>query len=423
MFKKTTLKNGLRIITVPMKSTQAATVLVLVGTGSKYEIKDKSGISHFLEHMYFKGTRKMPTGIAIAETLDKVGGIYNAFTAEEFTGYYAKVDARHFDTALGWVSDIFLNSLLPQEEVEKEKGVIIEEINMYQDHPMSYVQVLWSKLLYGDQPAGWPIAGRKETVEAITREDLFGYMKSQYVAGNTIVCVAGKIDEAETIKKIKKYFLKIEETKPSQKISVIEKQISPSILNYFRQTDQTHLCLGVRGYNVFHPQKYAFEMLAMILGGSGMMSSRLFEEVRNKLSLVYYINTSVSSDPDTGYLVTQAGVDNKNVEKAIATILKEYKKISEIKVPLSELKKAKDCIKGKTVLELETSDAQTSFYGIQDILDREILTPEQIFKKIDKVTQNDILKVAKDIFVPEKLNLALIGPFKEKEDFEKLLKF
>jgi predicted Zn-dependent peptidase len=423
MFKKTILKNGLKIITVPMKGTQAVTVLVLVGTGSKYETKDKNGISHFLEHMYFKGTKKKPTTIAVAEPLDRIGGNYNAFTSEEFTGYYAKVDSRHFDTALEWVADIFLNSLIPEKEVEKEKGVIIEEINMYQDHPMSYVQVLWSKLLYGDQPAGWPIAGEKETVAAIKRDDLVKYMKSQYVAANTIVCVAGKIDEKVALEKTKRHFSKINTDQARQKVPVLENQSDPAVFNYFRQTDQTHLCLGVRGYNAFHPQKYTLEILAMILGGGGMLSSRLFEEIRTKLGLVYYISTSVSSDPDTGYLVTQAGVDNKNVEKAITTILREYKKISEIKVPLGELKKAKDCIKGKTILELETSDAQTSFYGIQDILEKEILTPEEIFKKIDKVTQNDILKVAKDIFVQEKLNLALIGPFKEKEKFQKLLKF
>ena len=421
MYKKTTLKNGLRIITIPLRNTKAITLLILVGTGSKYETKEINGISHLLEHMYFKGTKKKPSTIAIAETLDKIGGIYNAFTSEEFTGYFAKVDANHFETALDWVSDIFLNSLLPEVEVKKEKGVIIEEINMYQDHPISYVQVLWSKLLYGDQPAGWPVAGEKESVKRIERADLVNYMKSQYVANSTIICVAGKIEETAAVKKIKKYFSKINATQPKSKLPVLEKQSKPSILLYPRQTAQTHLCLGVRGYNIFHPQKYVLELLAIILGG-GMMSSRLFEEIRTKLGIAYYIQTSVSAETDSGYLVTQAGIDNKNVEKAILTILKEYKKISQIKVPKNELKKARDCIKGKTILELESSDAQASFYGLQELLKKEILTPEEIFKKIDKVTQDDILKVAKDIFKPEKLNLALIGPFQDKNKFQKLLK-
>ncbi|MCJ7787074.1 insulinase family protein, partial [Patescibacteria group bacterium] len=331
-----------------------------------------------------------------------------------------KVDANHFEIALDWVSDIFLNSSLPEEEVKKEKGVIIEEINMYQDHPISYVQVLWAKLLYGDQPAGWPVAGEKESVNRIERVDLVNYMKSQYVANSTIICVAGKIEETTAVKKIKKYFSKINVAQPKPKLPVLEKQSKPSILLHPRQTDQTHLCLGVRGYNIFHPQKYVLELLAIILGG--MMSSRLFEEIRTKLGIAYYIQTYVSAETDSGYLVTQAGIDNKNVEKAILTILKEYKKISQIKVPKDELKKARDCIKGKTILELESSDAQASFYGLQGLLEKEILTPEEIFKKIDKVSQDDILKVAKDIFKPEKLNLALIGPFKDKSSFQKLLK-
>jgi len=420
MFHKTALPNGLRIITVPMKNTQTVTVLVLVGTGSKYEKKELSGISHFLEHMYFKGTKKRPSTLAIAETLDRVGGIYNAFTGEEYTGYFAKVDVNHFETALDWVSDIFLNSLLPEKEIQKEKGVIVEEINMYQDNPMSYVQVLWPKLLYGDQPAGWPIAGAKESVNNIERKDLAYYMSNQYVAQNTVICVAGNIKGKLTIEKIKKYFSEIKTTKSLLKPSVIEKQTKPNLLIHHRETDQTHLCLGVRGYNIFHSQKYVLELLGIILGG--MMSSRLFEEIRTKLGIAYYIQTAVSADTDAGYLVTQAGVDNNNIEKAITTILKEYQKISQIKVSLKELKKAKDCVKGKTILELEPSDAQTLFYGLQEILEKTILTPEEIFEKIDKITTDDIIKVARDIFKPQKLNLALIGPFKDKEKFQQLLK-
>jgi len=421
MFRKIVLKNGLRIITVPQKNTQAVTVLVLVGTGSKYEKKEINGISHFLEHMYFKGTKKRPSTTAIAETLDKVGGIYNAFTGEEYTGYFAKVASQHFELALDWVSDIFLNSILPKEEIEKEKGVIIEEINMIYDHPMSYVQTLWNKLLYGDQPAGWDIAGTKETVSKMNREKLINYMERQYVAKNTIISIAGNFTEKSAIQKVKKYFSKIKTQKPIEKPKVLEKQKKPEILLNFRQTDQTHLCLGVRTFNFFHPKRYALDLLAVILGG--MMSSRLFIEVRAKLGIAYYINTNSEMNPDTGFLFTQTGLDNKNVEKGILTILKEYKKISEKKVPNSELKKAKDYLKGKTTLLLESSDAQASFYAGQELLEKKILTPKEIFKKIDRVSREDILKAAKEIFRPEKLNLALIGPFKDKEKFQRLLKF
>lgn len=422
MFKKTILKNGLRIITVPQNNTQAVTVLVLVGTGSKYERKEINGISHFLEHMYFKGTKKRPDTTAIAETLDRVGGIYNAFTGEEYTGFFAKTDAKHLDLALDIISDIFLNSKLDPEEIKKEKGVIIEEINMYFDHPSSYVQTLWDKLLYGDQPAGWGIIGTKESVSRISRQQLSEYMRNQYTASNTVVCVAGNILYNPIVaNKIKEYFLKIRIQKPFGKKKVIEKQEKPRCLLQYRKTDQTHFCLGVRAYNLFHPQQYAQDLLGALLGG--MMSSRLFIKIREELGMAYYITTTVSSFTDTGYLVTQAGVDNRRVEKAISIILKEYKKIFQKGIPLKELKKGQDHLIGKMTLLLEASDAQTSFYGLQEILERKILTQKEICDKINKVKTNDILRVARDIFKPSKLNLALIGPFKEKEKFEKLLKF
>jgi len=420
MFRKVTLKNGLRIITVPQKSTQAVTVLVLVGTGSKYETKEISGISHFLEHMFFKGTKKRPDKLEIAETLDKIGGIYNAFTGEDYTCYFAKVEALQFDLALDWASDIYLQSILPEKEAQKEKRVIIEEINMLNDNPMVYVEILWNKLLYGDQPAGWDIAGTKESVSSINRQKLLNYMKSQYVASNTIVCVAGNIKNSQVIEKVKKSFASIGTTPPLQKPKVIEKQTQPECLIQTRKTDQTHLCFGARAYNLFHPQRYTQDILGIILGG--MMSSRLFIEIRERLSLAYYVKTEVNANPDTGFLMTRAGVDNKNVGKAISAILKEYRKVSQKLVPKSELKKAKDYIKGKMALLLEPSDALASFYSEQELLEREILTPKEIYAKIDKVSSQDILKVAKDIFQLKKLNLALIGPFKDKNKFEKLLK-
>ncbi len=420
-YKKTTLKNGLRIITVPQKGTQAITVLVLVATGSKYEKKEISGISHFLEHMFFKGTKKRPSTIAIAETLDKVGGIYNAFTGQEYTGYFAKVDASHLDLALDWVSDIFLNSKLDPREIEKEKGVIIEEINMRFDHPTSHVQVLWNKLLYGDQPAGWDIAGTKESITKINRQKLLGFLNNQYVASNSIVSIAGKIKNSQVIDKVKKYFLRIKTSQFPKKPKVFEKQTKPECLLHERKTDQTHLCLGVRTFiNLFHRQRYSQEILGIILGG--MMSSRLFIKIRERLGIAYYISTAVSADADTGFLVTQAGVDNNKVELSISAILKEYKEISQRKVPKKELQKAKDCLKGKMALILETSDARASFYGLQELLEKKILTPAKIYQRIDKVTQDDILKVAKDIFQPQKLNLALIGPFEEQKRFKKILR-
>ena len=420
MFKKTTLKNGLRIVTVPQKDTKAATVLVLVRTGSKYEDRETSGISHFLEHMLFKGTKKRKGPVAVAEELDRVGGNYNAFTGEEYTGYYAKVDSAHFDIALDWVSDIFLNSTLPADEMEKERGVIIEEINMYRDNPMMYIDELWKSVLYGDQPAGWDVAGTKETVSHIKREQIASYISSQYVARRTVVCVAGNIKEKAAIEKVKKAFGKIGDGEAKERPAVIENQQEPAVMILHKKTGQANLALGVRAYSMFHRDKYILDLMGIILGG--MMSSRMFVEVREKLGAAYYVRTFNQADTDTGSLVTFAGVDCAKLDKVIETILREYKKLTTEKVPAKELKKAKDFLKGKTVLGLESSDSLASFYGGQELLKNEIMTVEQMFKKIDKVTAGDIMRVAKDIFKNDRLDLALIGPFENEADFKKKIK-
>lgn len=420
MHKKTTLKNGLRIIVVPMRNTQTATVLVLVGAGSKYETKENNGISHFLEHMLFKGTKKRPNTLKIAETLDKIGGAYNAFTGKEYTGYWAKIDSQHLDLALDWVSDIFLNSKLEEKEIKKEKGVIIEELNMYLDTPMVYVKDIWEKLLYGDQPAGWLIIGEKENILKFKRKDFLDYQRSHYSAKNTIICVAGNINARDAKKKIKNYFKNIRTVVPEQELRVIEKQNKPKSLIHFKKTDQTHLCLGVRGYNLFEPQKYAQAVLAAMLGG--FMSSRLHISVRERRGLAYYIHTFSESATDAGYLMTSAGVSNQSVEKAITLILKEYKSLKSKKISEKELQKAKDYLKGSLTLSLEPSNAQASFYATQELLSQKTLTLKEKCAKIDKVSRKDILEAAKDIFQPEKLNLALIGPFKNKTRFQQLLK-
>jgi len=397
------------------------TVLVLVGTGSKYETKEINGISHFLEHMFFKGTKKRPTNMEIASVLDAVGGAYNAFTDKEVTGYWAKVDAKHFDLALDWVSDIFLNSKIEAEEVEMEKGVIIEELNMYLDTPMRYVGDLWEQLLYGDQPAGRMIIGEKEIIRALGRDDFVKYLASQYVAKNTIVVVAGNDKQVKSAKlKVKSYFDKIKKGAAQNKLKAIEKQASPGLKVHFKETDQTHLIVGCRGYNIFDKNRYPAALLGTILGG--YMSSRLWTEVRERRGLAYYVRAGHENYTDTGYLAAHAGVDNTRAEDAIKVILGEFGKTKEQKIPEAEIKKAKDHIRGATLLSLESSDEVASYLGGQEVLKKEILLPEQFFKKIEKVTAEDLQRVAQEIFRPEKLNLALIGPFKEKEKFEKLLK-
>jgi len=420
MFQKNTLLNGLRIITVPVKNTKAVTVLVLVGAGSKYERKEINGISHFLEHMFFKGTKKRPSTLKIAETLDKVGGVYNASTSKEFTGYFAKVGSEHLDLALDWVSDIFLNSKIESRELEKEKGVIIEELNMYLDTPVKYIGDLWEELLYKDQPAGWRIIGEKENILRFKRKDFLNYLKNHYSALNTVVCVAGNFEQKNILPKVKKYFKKIRKRVPVGKIEVKEIQESPAHLLHFKKTDQTHLCLGVRGYNLFSPERYAQQLLSTILGGN--MSSRLFIKIRERRGLAYYIQTGSEFYTDSGYLVTQTGIPHKEVFKVVNLILEEYKNIRDKKVSKEELQKAKDYIKGNLILGLESSDALASFYAFQELLTGKILTLKEKFEMIDKVDREDVKNVAEELFQPKNLNLALIGPHKDAQSFKKILK-
>jgi predicted Zn-dependent peptidase len=423
MFNKTTLKNGLRLITVPMENSNSVTVLILVGTGSKYETKDISGISHFLEHMFFKGTKKRPNTLKISETLDSVGGEYNAFTSKEITGYWAKVDKKHADVALDWISDIFLNSKFEEKEINREKGVIIEELNMYLDTPTAYVGELWEKLLYGDQPAGWRIVGEKENILSFNRDKIVGYLDSHYSPSNTVICVAGAINEDKIKDQLENYFKNVKDRTPEQKVKVKENQKEPDLLVFDKKTDQTHFCLGVRGYSLTDKRRYALAVLAVILGGN--MSSRLFIKVRERNGLAYHIHTSADNSTDSGYLVTQAGIDNKNLEKSVKLILEEYKDLRDKKITQKELQKAKDYLKGVMSLSLDASDSLAHFFAMQELLEKDVLTPEKKFAKIDEVTVDDVKKIAEDIFVPEKLNLAIIGPIEEsrKEELKKIIKF
>jgi len=422
IYKKIKLENGLRILTIPVKNANSVTVLILVGTGSKYETKDINGISHFLEHMFFKGTKKRPNTLKISETLDSIGGEYNAFTSKEVTGFWAKVDKKHTDIAVDWISDMFLNSKFEEEEIQREKGVIVEELNMYLDTPTAYVSELFEDLLYGDQPAGWRIVGEKENILSFNREKILSYFSGHYSTENTVVCVAGAVNTKQIQEKINKYFGKIKASNLPRKVITKEEQAAPQVLVHYKKTDQTHFCLGVRAYDMFDPRRYALTLMSIILGGN--MSSRLFISVRERNGLAYYVHTSVDTTTDAGYLVTQSGIKNNSLEKAIELVLAEYKDLKDRKITLKELKKAKDYLRGTMALSLDASDTQASFFAMQEVMGQKVLTAEEKLRLIDKVTVNDINKLAQDIFVPEKLNLAVIGPIEEnkKEELKALLK-
>jgi len=418
-FEKIRLSNGLRLILIPNRHTRAVTVLVLFGVGSRYETKENNGISHFLEHLVFKGTKKRPSALELVEVLDKIGGIYNAYTAKEYTGYFAKVDSQHLKIAVDWLSDLVLQPLLREEDIERERKVIIQEIKMYLDTPMKYVGDLWERLLYKDSSLGRLVLGEEAVVRKMTRRDLVNYYQTHYSSLNSVVVVSGNFHPLRARELIKEYFCKFRKKRKKAPQKVRERQRQPQLLVYYKKTDQTHICLGVRGYDIFHKDKYALELLSVILGGN--MSSRLFVEIREKRGLAYYVNTSTNFYTDSGYLVTQCGVAHDNLGKTVEVILENYRKIKREGVSSQELQKAKDYLKGVVSLSLETSDAQASFLGHQEILTNKIEDLETKFKKIDRVRPEDIQKVASDIFRPEKLNLALIGPFKNKKKIEKLL--
>jgi len=401
-----------------MEHTQAATVLVMIGAGAKYEQEEQNGLSHFLEHMFFKGTEKRPSTLELASVLDKVGGEYNAFTGKEVTGYWAKVDNRHLDLALDWVSDILLNSKFESEEIQNEKGVILEELNMYLDTPMQYIEDLWEKLLYGDQPAGRLTIGSRENIKSFDREQLIEYLNNHYLAENSVVTIAGDVEVSDSQQKVKDAFEDIDTGTLKDKPAVKEEQEKPQTLIRQKDTDQTHLIVGTRGYDLFSPKRFAQSVLATMLGGN--MSSRLFIEVREKRGLCYYIECSSETKTDSGYLAVKAGLDHDEINQALEVILNEFKEIREGNFSEEELQKAKDYLKGNLVLNLEASDEQATFYASQELLADGVLTPEQKIKKIEQVSKEELQSVAQELFQSKNLNLALIGPHEDKDKFESL---
>ena len=420
-FTKKKLKNGLRIITIPMKDNPTATVLVLVETGSKYENKDNNGISHFLEHMCFKGTSKRPTLADITEELDGIGSQYNAFTGHEYTGYFAKAEYKSLDKILDVVSDLYLNPIFPEKEIEKEKGVIIEEINLYQDLPQRKVWYVFFELLYGNHPAGWNIAGTKENVQKMERTNFIDYRNKHYVASATTVVVAGRIDEKKVIKKIINAFKDIGTWKKEGKEKVLESQKLPHLSVFYKDTDQTHIVIGVRSFNTYNKYNPIIRVMEAVL--SGGMSSRLFQKLRDELGICYYVNADNDTYTDHGYFAAAAGVDSKRVKEAITAILEEFNKLKKVLIKSEELNKAKQYLIGNMHLGLESSDAVASFIGGQEILRKDLKTPEDIVKEIKAVTAEEIKFVAERIFKDEGLNLAIVGKFKDDKEFRDILHF
>ncbi|MCL5114119.1 MAG: insulinase family protein [Patescibacteria group bacterium] len=423
-YQRTILPNGLRVLTIPMPSFESVTAMAIVAAGSRYETRKNSGISHFLEHMAFKGTEKRPSALDISTLIDGIGGEFNAFTGKETTGYYIKSSSSHVELLLDVLSDMLQNSLLKEDEINKERGVILEEVNLYEDTPARKIGDVYERLLYGDTPMGWDISGEKDVIKKLQRKDFLSYLSSLYSAHNTTVVLAGGISQKKAVSLTEKYFGKMKKFDTLRYNKVVETQKKPALYVKEKKTEQAHISLGVRTIPLSHKDRYPLSVLSAILGGG--MSSRLFHEVREKRGLAYYVRSSSDHYKDCGSFASTAGVDPKRVEEAIEVILEQYHGISsglkQYSISSKELKKAKEFLKGHLVLELEDSKSVAGMYAHQELLEGEIKNPNEIIAQVNKVTVEEVEEVARKYFVNSGLNLAAIGNFPNGQKFEKLLK-
>ncbi|PIP87252.1 hypothetical protein COW81_01185 [Candidatus Campbellbacteria bacterium CG22_combo_CG10-13_8_21_14_all_36_13] len=414
------LDNGMRIVVVPMPGSPTVTTVAFVEAGSKYETKEINGISHFLEHMFFKGTEKRKKSIDISGELDGIGALSNAFTGNEYTGYYAKARAKYFTRIADVISDMFLNSKFPKEEIEKERGVIMAEIDMYEDLPQFNVEEVLDNLMYGDQPAGWSIAGPKENIKKISQEDFFEYRKKHYVAEKTAIVVAGDVNPKDVFKEIEKKFENVSTSKGLKKLKVKESQTTKQVLLKHKTTDQTHVAIGFRSFKVGHKDNVKIKVLADVLGGS--MSARLFQRLREEMGVAYYVRSSNNSQSDVGVFSIKTGVDSKRIDEVLNALGEEILKLKNELVEEKELKKSKEHMIGMLGMALEASDDVAMWVGSKEILHQELITPDILIKEIQKVTAKDIQKMAQTIFQEKGMNLAIIGPHKDGKELLKHLK-
>jgi predicted Zn-dependent peptidase len=416
-YQRHTLSNGVRVLTAPMPQAQSVTCVLMLAAGSRYETRETNGIAHFAEHMFFKGTERRPSARQIAGEIDAIGGEFNAFTGKELTGYYVKCAVEHRDVALDVLVDMIRNSRFEPEEIEREKGVIVEEMNMYFDTPRDYIGGVYDELLYDDQPLGWDIIGRKETVRAAARETFFDYLDRWYKPDRLVVGMGGKID-GDLLAQLEALLGDLDGSAPGAP-SPIALSENGAVKVHTKSSDQAHICLGVRSYPLLHPDRYVLQVLATILGGG--MSSRLFSEVRERRGLAYYVFGTNHSYTDAGSLYSQAGVDIERIDEAVTTIATELRRAAEEPIPPDELEKARNFAKGRFVLQLETPQGLIMHGLRREVLEGQTVEPEDVLAALDAVTADDVQRVAQDVIAGESLKLAVIGPFDDAERFEKLL--
>jgi len=414
MYRKTILDNGLRILTTPMPHTRSVGMGIFTGIGSRYESEVERGISHFIEHMMFKGTERRPSAQQIAEAIEGLGGVINASTDNETTICWAKVAHPHLPVALDVLVDMFRHSKFEAEEVEKERQVIIQEINRMMDMPESWVHVLVAELIWPEHPVGWDIAGTRESVAGITRDDMLNYIARTYTPRNTVISLAGNLDHDSVVEQLVRELgtWKAEATPSFQ--PVIDTPAGPSLRVEFKETEQAHLCVGMRGLSMNDPDRFKLRVLNVILGEG--MSSRLFLEIREKRGLAYSVGSYTSYLRDTGAIVLYAGVPPQKADDVVSAMMEQLLLMCEKEVPEIELSKAKEFTKGRILLRMEDTFANAEWVGHQEVLEQEVLTVDQVIEHLDAVTAADVQQVAQQLFSTKKLNLAVVGPFKKKEE-------
>lgn len=414
-----TLPSGLRILTAPSDGTKAATVNIFVGAGSRYEQEHERGISHFLEHMFFKGGKKYTSTKQVSMALDGVGGEFNAFTGKEYAGYYVKIASAHLDLACDVLADMLLCASFPQEEIEKERGVIMEEERMYQDTPMYRAGWDFEILLLGDQPLGWDTIGKEEVIRTVRQKNFQYHKDILYTVDNTVIVFAGNIDENISLALSQKYFSGMGGTKKRNFLPF--KQFGKDRVHLrTKQTEQSHIVLGVPALHALDPHHFAQKLLAIILGGN--MSSRMFLNIREARGLCYYIATDTDNYLDAGSLSTGAGVDASRLEEAIKAIKHEYLACAEHGVTEEELLRAKEYLKGKITLNLEDSEERAHFFGKQALLYPSIRDIPDYFAEVDRVTVDQINTLARRLLNPEELRLVVIGKEKDTKILEEWLR-
>ncbi|HNV96896.1 MAG TPA: pitrilysin family protein [bacterium] len=403
----------------PLHETNAISVLVLVKTGSRYENEKNNGVAHFIEHLLFKGTKKRPTSFSISKELDGIGADYNAFTSKDKTGYYIKASKEHLELALDILSDMIFNSKFDNFEIERERGVIIEEINMYNDNPVMNIDSLIENSVFDGHPLGRQISGEIKIIKEISREEILKFYKQYYKRENMFIGISGNFSEEGAKKLIKKYF-KVSEFNINKDFDVFKShQQSSRVKLTEKNTDQIHLAIGFRGVKYDDKYDKALELLSVILGGN--MSSRLFMKIREKLGLCYYIRCESSHYEDTGIFTILSGLDKSRIDEAVKNIFKELKNFLKNGITQEELNMAKEFLKGKFMLRMEDSMNVIAFYCEQLIMKGKFKTIEKTLNEFDKITKKDILEVGRKIFQKNKVNLAVISPYKDKKYFENLI--